>query len=152
MDWEKNATVSSKRKFTWSEIAAHEQKIFDIPIMKDSLPVPGVYLTFEEFKSNSPSVTEFEITKDKLNDFIHIKTGRRQAGSIIGCMGILRQQSSNFCQIKIQLFKLQRRQNAFYIYGSNQTVHELYTRYYPDIRESPALHPFRAVAPQSMTI
>ena len=60
--------------------------------MKDSLPVPGVYLTFEEFRSNSPSVTEFEITKDKLNDFIHIKQADGKQVPIIGCMGILRQQ------------------------------------------------------------
>jgi hypothetical protein len=73
MDWKKNSTFSSKRKFTWSEIAAHEHKIFDIPALKDGLPVPGVYLTFEEFKSNSPAVTQFEITKDKLNDFIYVK-------------------------------------------------------------------------------
>ena len=73
MDWKKNAALSSKRKFTWSEIITHEHKIFDIPVLKDSLLVPGVYLTFEEFKSNNPSVTQFEVTKDKLNDFIYIK-------------------------------------------------------------------------------
>ena len=73
MDWKKNATVSSKIKFTWSEIVAHEHKIFDIPVLKDSLLVPGVYLSFEEFKSNSPSVTQFEVTKDKFNDFIYVK-------------------------------------------------------------------------------
>ncbi len=92
MDWKKNATVSSKRKFIWSEIAAHEHKIFDIPVLKDSLLVPGVYLTFEEFKTNSPSVTQFEVTKDKLNDFIYVKQSDGRQVSIIECMGILRQQ------------------------------------------------------------
>lgn len=131
MDWKKNATVSSKRKFTWSEIVAHEHKIFDIPVLNDNLLVPGVYLTFEEFKSNSPSVTEFEITKDKLNDFIYIKRSDGRQVSLLNGWGYCDSNNQIFVRLKYNYFKLQRRQNAFYIYGSNQTIHEYYTRSYP---------------------
>ena len=131
MDWKKNATVSSKRKFTWSEIAAHEQKIFDVPVMKDSIPVPGVYLTFEEFKSNHPSVTRFEITMDKLNDFIYVKQSDGRQVPLSDVWGYCDSSHQIFVRLKYNYYKLQRRQNAFYIYGSNQTIHEYY--YQPPI-------------------
>ena len=104
MDWKRNANVSSKRKFTWSEIEAHEQKIFDIPVLKDSLLVPGVYLTFEEFKSNSPSVTEFEITKDKLNDFIYVKQSDGRQISLSDVWGYCDSSHQIFVRLKSQLF------------------------------------------------
>ena len=34
-------------------------------------------------------------------------------------------------KLKYNYFKLQRKQNAFYAYGSNQTIHEHYTQSYP---------------------
>ena len=131
MDWKKNAAVSSKRKFTWPEIVAHEHKVFDIPVLKDSLLVPGVYLTFEEFKSNSPSVTHFEVTKDKLNDFIYVKQSDGRQVPLSDVWGYCDSSNQIFVRLKYNYFKLQRRQNAFYIYGSNQTVHEFYTQTYP---------------------
>jgi hypothetical protein len=131
MDWKKNTAISSKRKFTWSEIVAHENKIFDIPLLKDSLLVPGVYLTFEEFKSNSPSVTKFEITKDKLNDFIYTKQSDGKQVPLSDVWGYCDSSNQIFVKLKYNYFKLQRRQNAFYVYGSNQTVREVYHHYYP---------------------
>lgn len=124
MDWKKNATVSSKRKFTLAEIEAHEYRTFDIPALKDSLLVPGVYLSFEEFKSNSPSITQFEITKDKLNDFIYTKQSDGRQTSLLNVWGYCDSSNQIFVKLKYNYFRLQRRQNAFYIYGSNQTVHE----------------------------
>ena len=126
MDWKKNVSVSSKRKFTWSEIATHEQKIFDVPVLKDSIPVPGVYLTFEEFKSNRPSVTRFEITMDKLNDFIYVKQSDGRQLPLSDVWGYCDSSHQIFVRLKYNYYKLQRRQNAFYIYGSNQTIHEYY--------------------------
>ena len=50
-----------------------------MPILEDSLQAPGVYLSFEEFKNNNPSIKDFEVTKDKLNDIITTKeTNGRQ--------------------------------------------------------------------------
>jgi hypothetical protein len=33
--------------------------------------------------------------------------------------------------VKYNYFKLQRRQNAFYAYGYNHTIHEMYQQSYP---------------------
>ena len=131
MDWKNNAAFSSKRKFTWSEIAAHEHKIFDIPVLKDSMLIPGVYLNFEEFKTNSPSVTQFEVTKDKLNDFIYTKQSDGRQVSLSNVWGYCDSSNQIFVRLKYNFFKLQRRQNAFYIYGSSQTVREVHHYYYP---------------------
>jgi hypothetical protein len=124
MDWKWNAIVSSKRKFTWHEIEAHEHQIFEIPVLKDNLLVPGVYLTFEEFKSNSPSVTEFEITKDKLNDFIYVKQTDGRQISLVNVWGYCDSTNQIFILSNHNFFRLQRRQNAFYIYGSNKSIRE----------------------------
>jgi len=124
MDWKWNTIVSSKRKFSWHEIETHEHKVFEIPVLKDNLLVPGVYLTFEEFKSNSPSVTEFEITKDKLNDFIYTKQPDGRQISLVNPWGYCDSSNQIFILSNHNFFKLQRRQNAFYIYGSNKSVHE----------------------------
>jgi hypothetical protein len=142
MDWKKNFAISTKRKFTWSDIAAHEQKTFDIPALKDSLPIPGVYLTFEEFKTNNPSVTQFEVTKDKLNDFIYVKRSDGRQVSLPDVWGYCDSSHQMFVKLKYNFFKLQRRQNAFYIYGSNQTIHEFYQQYYggsPGVNGSPSV-------------
>ncbi len=128
MDWKWNTIVSSKRKFSWHEIEAHEHQIFEIPVLKGDLLIPGVYLTFEEFKSNSPSVTEFEITKDKLNDFIYVKQSDGRQISLVNVWGYCDSSNQIFIMSNHNLFRLQRRQNAFYIYGSNQTVHEIIYR------------------------
>jgi hypothetical protein len=125
MDLKWNAIVSSKRKFTWHEIEAHEHQIFEIPVLRDNLLVPGVYLTFEEFKSNRPSVTEFEITKDKLNDFIYTKQSDGRQISLVNVWGYCDSSNQIFIRSNHNFFRLQRRQNAFYIYGSNQTVREI---------------------------
>jgi hypothetical protein len=124
-DWKWNAIVSSKRKFTWHEIEAHEHKVFEIPVLKDDLLVPGVYLTFEEFKFNRPSIKEFEITKDKLNDFIYVKQSDGRQISLVDLWGYCDSSNQIFIRSNHNFFRLQRRQNAFYIYGSNQTVREI---------------------------
>jgi hypothetical protein len=128
MDWKWNAIVSSKRKFTWHEIEAHEHKIYEIPMLNDNFLVPGVYLTFEEFKSNKPSVTEFEITKDKLNDFIYVKQPDGRQISLMNVWGYCDSSNQIFVRLNHNYFRLQRRQNAFYIYGSNQVMHSITSR------------------------
>jgi hypothetical protein len=123
MDSRWESIVSSKRKFTRRDIEEHDQKDFKIPVLKDSSLVPGVYLTFEEFKSNSPSVKEYEITKDKLNDIISIKLSDGKEMPMSEAWGYCDSSNNLFIRSNHNYFRLQRRQNAFYIYGSNQTLH-----------------------------
>ncbi len=134
MDWRWGTIIATKRKFTWPQIETHENNYFNIPVLRDSLLIPGVYLTFDEFKANSPTVTSFEITKDKLNDIIHFNQPDGRQMAIINAWGYCDSTHQIFIRSNHNYFRLQRRQNAFYIYGSNQVRH--------DITNRPATIPF----------
>jgi hypothetical protein len=125
MDGQWRTMVSSKRKFTRQEIEAHERKFFEMSMLKDSLLVSGVYLTFDEFKDNSPAFKVFEVTKDKLNDFIYTKESSGRQMPLTNAWGYCDSNNQVFIRSGHNYFKLQRRQNAFYIYGSNQTIREV---------------------------
>jgi hypothetical protein len=125
MDSQWQYIVSSKRKFTRKEIDTHDRNYFDMPVLKDSPLATGVYLTFEEFKNNNPSIKEFQVTKDKLNDFISIKDPSGRQMPLTEAWGYCDSSYQTFIRSGHNYFKLQRRQNAFYIYGSNQTIREI---------------------------
>ncbi len=46
-------------KKTLSEIQAFNNRVNNIPVLQDSLFKKGVYLSFDEFKNNQPSITDF---------------------------------------------------------------------------------------------
>lgn len=50
---------------TLEQIQAYNRKRFDIPVVKDSVFTPGVYLNFAEFRMNRPSVAAFTEKKTK---------------------------------------------------------------------------------------
>ena len=111
--------LEGKRKLTWDEIKNYNEKRFDIPILRDSVPHAGVYMTYDEFKNNNPSITRFEIKKKKEIQDIYI-TGtdgkeyleRKMWGYCDGKSAYIR--SVEF------FFLLQRLNNAFYIYGGKR--------------------------------
>jgi hypothetical protein len=125
MDWRWNAIVSTKRKFSRPEIETHECKFLKLPILEDSLLVPGVYMSFDEFKNNNPSIKDFEVTKDKLNDIITTKETNGRSMPLSFAWGYCDSTHQLFVRSNHNYFKLQRRQNAFYIYGSNQVSHTI---------------------------
>jgi hypothetical protein len=65
------AIVSGKTKRAFDEIITHYREERNIPILKDKNLQAGVYQTFEEFKSNKPSVQSFEVKKGKWADVLH---------------------------------------------------------------------------------
>ena len=141
MDSRWNSIISSRRRFTWQEIEAHQRKDFEIPVLKDSSLVPGVYLTFEEFKTNGPSAKEFQVTKDKLNDVVTVKQPDGRQIVLRDAWGYCDSSNHIYIRSNHNYFVLQRRQNAFYIYGSNHTRH--------DINAQPTSMPFGS-SPQYM--
>ncbi len=109
--------ITSRKKFNWGDIRQHDVQQFDIPILKDTMLNQGVYLTFEEFKNNSPSQKNYEVKKDKLNDVLYIKQPdgseyvKRDIWGYCDGQNLFVKSANNF-------FLLQRNANAFYIYGS----------------------------------
>jgi hypothetical protein len=113
----------SKRKFSWDEIEAHNQKRFDMPVLKDSVHIRGVYFSFEEFKNNNPGQRDFEIQRDKLADLIFIKQAdgklvpERDAWGYCDGRDLYIKSLENY-------FLLQRQGNAYYIYGAKELKHK----------------------------
>ena len=122
---ERIAFVQTKRSFTLEEVMTHLQNEFKLPVLTDSVLRKGVYMTFNEFKTNQPSLTDFEVRKDKLTDNIYIKQpGDSQfaARNIWGyCDG-----ENAFVKSVNNFFILQRFQNAFYIYGAKSIIMDDY--------------------------
>jgi len=56
-----------------ADIVQYNESRFSLPITKDTIFPKGVYASFEEFRSNTPSIANFEITKEKNNDILYIK-------------------------------------------------------------------------------
>lgn len=123
MDSDLPSIPQKKKRFSWQEIETYNAKRFDIPILKDSVYVSGVYMSFQEFKENNPSQKEYEVKKDKLTDLIFIKgpdgnmtTTRDTWGYSDG--------KNLYIRSRENYFRLQRRGNGFYTYASRQYKHK----------------------------
>ncbi|MFT3681498.1 MAG: hypothetical protein QM791_14590 [Ferruginibacter sp.] len=64
-----------KNKKTFSELNAHYEKKRNYPILKDSFLRPGVYMNFQEFRNNLPSVTAYTISQEKVIGKVLYKAG-----------------------------------------------------------------------------
>jgi hypothetical protein len=112
-----------KRKFSWDEIELHYNKRFDIPILRDSILVPGVYLSFDDFKNNQPTQKNFELSKDKLTALIFIRQPDGKLFPVKDAWGYCDGRNL-FIRSLSNYFLLQRRENSFYIYGSKEFGHK----------------------------
>ena len=113
----------SKRKFSWDEIEAHNRKQFNMPVLKDSSHIRGVYFSFEEFKNNSPGQKVFEVEKDKLIDLIFIKQADGKLTPSHDSWGYC-DGKNLYIRSLDNYFVLQREGNAFYIYGAKEFKHK----------------------------
>ena len=66
-------SILNKRKLHLNDILLNYQKNTDVPVLKSTAYKKGVYKNFEEFKMNSPSVSEYELRKGEMGDIIYIK-------------------------------------------------------------------------------
>ncbi|HTR27762.1 MAG TPA: hypothetical protein VMH27_00730 [Puia sp.] len=71
------AVFSSREKtghwMSWDDIRRFNQTRFDIPVFDSGSLVRGVYTIFEEFRSNAPSIRDFEIQPVKGSFALYIK-------------------------------------------------------------------------------
>ncbi len=127
LDSKFQSIVETKRKFSWEEIAVHNQKQFDIPVLKDTSLVRGIYFSFDEFKNNNPTQRDFEVEKDKLIDLIFIKQPDGTQTPIRGAWGYC-DGKNMYIKSMDNYFLLQQQGNAFYIYGSKEFKHKKLSR------------------------
>ncbi len=111
--------IGNRKAFNFEDLKQHNDKSFDLPVLKDSVLKSGAYLSFEEFKTNRPSQTSFQVKKEKLTDIVYIKEAdgkeyaRRDIWGYCDGKNAYIKSSENF-------FLLQRKENAFYVYGSKK--------------------------------
>jgi hypothetical protein len=69
-DFEKKVEVFDKQpKKTMEEIDNYNAKRNDLVVLKDSILKKGIYLSFDEFKNNSPSIKDYKEEKTRYNIF-----------------------------------------------------------------------------------
>lgn len=62
-----------KKKILLSNILQATKRNYDLPVYTSPLYKKGVYINFEEFKTNTPSLTDFELRKGEMGDILYIK-------------------------------------------------------------------------------
>jgi hypothetical protein len=108
--------IGTKKKFTGNEINNYHARRFNIPILTEKIK-KGVYLTFEAFRNNSPSIKNYRISADKKSDYLYTidETGRETlTRDIYGYSD-----GENFFLYSAgNFFRLYRTGNTFNIYGA----------------------------------
>jgi hypothetical protein len=117
----------TKRKIRINEIEDYNHRQFDLPILKDSTLVRGVYFSFDEFKNNRPGQREFEVEKDHLIDLIFIKQADGKQVPVRETWGYC-DGKNLYIQSMDNYFLLQRQGNAYYIYGAKEFKHKKVAR------------------------
>ncbi len=118
---EKVDMIIKKRRFSLDDILAHAQEPYRVAIMSDSALRAGVYMSFDEFKNNSPSEKHYRLKKEKLSDNIYVALPGGEEQIVKNAWGycdgkyIYIRSANNF-------YVLQRLGNAFYVFGSNELV------------------------------
>jgi hypothetical protein len=124
------SSIANRTKFTLTDIVSHNQQEFELPVLKNEALAKGVYMSFNEFKNNEPSQTNFELRKERLTDMIYIK---KPDGTDDMTRNVWGYSDGKNAYIKSgdNFFLLQRNANAFYIFGAKTFKHEE-TRYRAD--------------------
>ena len=76
------ADFDNANKLSWEKVKAYNASFYDWPILKDTMVNKGVYLTFNEFRNNKPSIRNFSEKKlririGKEEDYIEDNQGNR---------------------------------------------------------------------------
>lgn len=128
--------LSKSRKLSYQELNEYYGKHFRTSILTDQQLRKGVYMSFDEFKNNSPSYINFDIRKTKLADDIYILDGNDAIASRTAwgyCDG-----ENLFIKLGTNLFPLYRQGNNYSLLGNDKLTHKIgtYTPNYND-RASP---------------
>lgn len=110
----------SNNKITFSELNGYYDKRFDLPIFRTDSLQKGVYVSFEEFKKNAPSVLLFQITKTKLTDDIYVEHENKFIldRTVWGyCDG-----TNTFIKLGMNLFRLFRQGFTYSLFGNSRII------------------------------
>ena len=75
-----------KTEFSKEQLQNHINDFSNFPILKDTVLVKGIYKNFNEFKTNNPSIKDFEFIKGKLSSELYV-TDNNQSYPLQNCWG-----------------------------------------------------------------
>ncbi|MBP6024103.1 hypothetical protein [Ferruginibacter sp.] len=61
------------KKLSFNDILVYNKKNTDVPILNGAAYKRGAYKNFEEFKTNNPSIVNFEFKEGQAGDFLYVK-------------------------------------------------------------------------------
>lgn len=107
--------IAKRRKLSFSDIYNEYSKKQEVPVLSAAVFNKGVYKDFEEFKTNSPSLVEFEFRESKFGDIMYIKENGSEypARNVWGYSD----GSNMFINSGDKYSKLERKENTFYFFG-----------------------------------
>ncbi len=114
IDWEK--LLSSEKKISWNDILEYNKQNINFPILHTQ-PSKGVYLTFEDFRNNKVTYTDFKVSYGDKGDFLYVKDRSNEETLFTDLWGysdgkdIFVYSANNF-------FKLYRMGDSFKFYGA----------------------------------
>ncbi|HVX25725.1 MAG TPA: hypothetical protein VHB70_05255 [Parafilimonas sp.] len=104
-----------KTAFSFTDIERHINDFYEDKILKDSILNKGVYKNFNEFKSNRPSISNYEVHKGRLSDELFV-TENSQTYPIHDFWGYC-DGHSLYIKSADNLFQLKKAGNTFNIRG-----------------------------------
>jgi hypothetical protein len=68
-----SGVYQKKITLSFEEIVLSNKQNIILPVLTDTILKRGVYINFEEFKMNAPSLKEYEFRKGKFGDILYVK-------------------------------------------------------------------------------
>jgi hypothetical protein len=108
--------LSKRKKITFAELTNYYDGRFNLPILNDSIIRKGIFLTFDDFKKNQPSETNFNFQQGKLTDELYIgnKPNERVVDSYWGFFD----GKDLYIRAGYSAFKAIRQSGSFELYGA----------------------------------
>jgi hypothetical protein len=108
-------SISNKRKISWTEINPVYERRFQAPVLTETSPASGIYLSFLDFVNNRPSISHFKFKKGKLTDELNaIKNGKEE---LIEKYWGFYDSTGLYINIGMNAFKAIRQQNTYEVVG-----------------------------------
>lgn len=114
LNWERISSSGKRR--SWEEIMAFNKEKSAAAILH-APPTKGIFLTFKDFRNNTPIVREFSVEKGKKGDFLYVKNEKKEDVLLTELWGYS-DGKDYFIYSANNYFKLHRTGSGFKIFGA----------------------------------
>jgi hypothetical protein len=104
------------KAFALTDIKSYMNEKREMPILQDAVCKRGVYKTFDEFKQDNPSITDFEIGKHSKTDALYLKDEKGNEYIFRDFWGFC-DGKKLFINKADNFFELYKHGSSFYMYG-----------------------------------